>query len=187
VKIHRFEKNSDGHIILIRNPFDAIISEFNRKNSKGHTGHAEREKFAGLVWENHVRQMANRWLTMYKTAIKYGNVHVLYFEDLKENLAENLIKTVKFLKKNNPELETRYFLFTLSQKLILSAASDRIKCIVHDSTGNFKRSKSDSNFFNPYSVAQKQNITEKIKKLQEVLLQNSLPVPPTSYLQNEYL
>ena len=107
VKIHRFEKNCDGHIILIRNPFDAIISEFNRKNSKGHTGHAMRQMFAKPVWEEHVRQMANRWLTMYEKAIAFGNVHVLYFENLKENLALNLMETIHFLKKNNPGLETR--------------------------------------------------------------------------------
>ena len=107
VKIHRSEKNSDGHILLIRNPFDAIISEFNRKNSRGHTGHAKKEVFSKPIWDDHVRQMANRWLTMYKKAIGYGNVHVLYFENLKEDLAENLKEIVKFLDRNNPGLETR--------------------------------------------------------------------------------
>ena len=44
---------------------------------------------------------------MYSEAIGYGNAHILYFESLKENLTDNLTKILKFLKKNNADLDTR--------------------------------------------------------------------------------
>ena len=42
VKAHRQIKKNDGAVLLIRNPYDAILAEFNRNHGGGHTGHAKR-------------------------------------------------------------------------------------------------------------------------------------------------
>ena len=44
VKAHRPIDRADAAVLLIRNPFDAILAEFNRNHGGGHTGHAS-EKF----------------------------------------------------------------------------------------------------------------------------------------------
>jgi hypothetical protein len=37
VKAHRFTKGAESAILLIRNPYEAILSELNRKRGHGHT------------------------------------------------------------------------------------------------------------------------------------------------------
>ena len=49
VKAHRQIKKNDGAVLLIRNPFDAILAEFNRNHGGGHTGHAKRKGIDGII------------------------------------------------------------------------------------------------------------------------------------------
>ena len=50
IKTHKYEINDmkrfDRVVLLVRNPADAILSEFNRQ-SAGHTGHATLDEFTG--------------------------------------------------------------------------------------------------------------------------------------------
>ena len=40
IKAHRYVKSGVGAVLLVRNPYEAIMSEFNRKRGHGHTSHA---------------------------------------------------------------------------------------------------------------------------------------------------
>ena len=52
IKTHTFNsgpKDKEGAVLLIRNPFDAALAEFNRAGH-GHTGHASTKDFKGDRW-----------------------------------------------------------------------------------------------------------------------------------------
>ena len=50
----------EGAVLLIRNPYDALLAEFNRMG-QGHTGHATRSAFHTRKWIDHVVHGASRW------------------------------------------------------------------------------------------------------------------------------
>ena len=59
-------KRADAAVLLIRNPFDAILAEFNRNHGGGHTGHASREDFFDReVWYEKALDQAQRWRRLY--------------------------------------------------------------------------------------------------------------------------
>ena len=48
VKTHKLPSSADLYdrvVLLIRNPVEAILAEFNRKDKKNHTGFASRDSF----------------------------------------------------------------------------------------------------------------------------------------------
>lgn len=59
-------KRADAAVLLVRNPFDAILAEFNRNHGGGHTGHASREDFFDReVWYEKALDQAQRWRRLY--------------------------------------------------------------------------------------------------------------------------
>ena len=59
-------KRADAAVLLIRNPFDAILAEFSRNHGGGHTGHASREDFFDReVWYEKALDQAQRWRRLY--------------------------------------------------------------------------------------------------------------------------
>ena len=55
IKSHSFNsgpKDKEGAVLLIRNPFDAALAEFNRAGH-GHTGHASTKAFKSEKWVSH--------------------------------------------------------------------------------------------------------------------------------------
>ena len=55
IKAHTFNsgpKDKEGAVLLIRNPFDAALAEFNRAGH-GHTGHASTKAFKSEKWVSH--------------------------------------------------------------------------------------------------------------------------------------
>ena len=93
---------------MIRNPFDALISEFNRENSaknangmpKNHTGQAPISKFSGYKWNGYVEQKIQRWELFYTSyAENYDpeQLHLLKYENLKKDLVTELRSLMVFL------------------------------------------------------------------------------------------
>ena len=56
-------KRAAGVILLIRNPFDAMKSEFNRRESADHTGSADLGLFNSTIWVKRITSYTNRWYT----------------------------------------------------------------------------------------------------------------------------
>jgi len=55
IKAHTYNsgpKDKEGAVLLIRNPFDAALAEFNRAGH-GHTGHASTKDFKSEKWVSH--------------------------------------------------------------------------------------------------------------------------------------
>jgi hypothetical protein len=52
----------DRVILLIRDPFDRLVSEWNRENSGSHTGSASLKSFSNKArWEKYVKNALNNW------------------------------------------------------------------------------------------------------------------------------
>ena len=63
-------ERAEGIVLVIRNPYDAILADFNRQMSGSHTGSTDYSKFKGEVWENFVKQHAGRWVSF------FYNIHI---------------------------------------------------------------------------------------------------------------
>lgn len=66
VKNHNVKllKSAKGIILLIRNPYDAILAEFNRQKSHGagsHTGSVDHALFNTTKWFTSIDKLAKRW------------------------------------------------------------------------------------------------------------------------------
>ena len=86
-----------GAIVLIRNPYEAILSEFNRRRGHGHTSHAKLSEFHSDFWSLLVHREAGRWFNIYYKYIVNKNVKVLFYEDLKRDLANTMSDTLHFI------------------------------------------------------------------------------------------
>lgn len=123
--IKRNKNSYDRIILLIRDPADSILSEFNREQSGGkHTGFAKEDKFkAGNLWHQFVKRSAYKWLLIYKSWLEHmspSDILVVFYKDLVEKTETELRRLMKFL-----ELDFR---------------EEDMKCTLERKKGLFKRS-----------------------------------------------
>ena len=98
VKTHRQIKKCDGAILLVRNPYDAILAEFNRNHGGGHKGHAKKEDFFDEeIWHTIAIKQAERWYGIYFKYIRAITVQVIYFEDLLADIEKPMRTVVNYL------------------------------------------------------------------------------------------
>jgi len=98
VKTHRPINRATAAVLLIRNPYNAILAEFNRNHGGGHTGHASREDFYDReVWYAKVLDQGKRWKMLYNRYIRSMPAHVIYFEEIKQNLKGTMESILEFL------------------------------------------------------------------------------------------
>jgi len=96
---------ADGIILVVRNPYNAIIADFNRQTSHSHTGNTDYSKFSGPVWDHFVSQHGSRWGNThlwYPAFAKKAEIPILviYYEDLKEDVVPEMQKVLEFFKQN---------------------------------------------------------------------------------------
>ena len=88
-------------VLLIRSPFRALMSEFNRVNNDHHlhVGKAGPEKFADGTWDTFLRENIDRWQNSITAWVNQydGGVHVVCYDDLKENTFENVGRILNFI------------------------------------------------------------------------------------------
>ncbi|XP_076436118.1 WSCD family member CG9164-like [Babylonia areolata] len=108
-------------IVVIRNPFDAMFADFNRRASHSHTGVAPVTAYFEY-WSTFSKEYADRWAKFHAAWLKFkGPLLVLSFDDLVHSLQSEVEKLADFLK--HPSL-----------------AMD-IRCALADSEGVAKRSR----------------------------------------------
>lgn len=94
-------------ILLIRNPYHALISEWNRigteKELDSHTSHVGKKWFGNNTdWNNFVRVKGREWRTMIESYTIHNSGHpvlVVKYEELKARPLEGLARMLDFLQQ----------------------------------------------------------------------------------------
>ncbi|XP_071946552.1 sialate:O-sulfotransferase 2-like [Antedon mediterranea] len=166
IKTHRFDEDHirefDAGIVVIRNPYDAMVSEHNRKFG-GHTGHANPSQYKqGTEWTDFVLGKSRTWTNTALNWLLYQpNVHVVHYEHLKADIYGELKKIVQFLK--------------------LPVNENRLLCVASDPVGKFKRPPAPKNKqleFDPFTEDMREMVSLYIKSVAMALeARNQEPLP----------
>ncbi|NXF32342.1 WSCD2 protein, partial [Nyctibius bracteatus] len=151
----------DSAILLIRNPYKALMAEFNRKYG-GHIGFAAHAHWKGKEWPEFVANYAPWWATHTLDWLRYGRrVLVVHFEDLKRDLFAQLQRMVGLLG--------------------MAACEDRLLCVEGQKDGNFKRSGLRKLEYDPYTPEMRKMINGYIKTVDAALKLRNLSGVPDDY------
>ncbi|XP_068268917.1 sialate:O-sulfotransferase 2 isoform X2 [Nyctibius grandis] len=151
----------DSAILLIRNPYKALMAEFNRKYG-GHIGFAAHTHWKGKEWPEFVANYAPWWATHTLDWLRYGRrVLVVHFEDLKRDLFAQLQRMVRLLGTATSE--------------------DRLLCVEGQKDGNFKRSGLRKLEYDPYTPEMRKMISGYIKTVDAALKLRNLSGVPDDY------
>nr|XP_031548513.1 WSC domain-containing protein 2 isoform X2 [Vicugna pacos] len=151
----------DAAILLIRNPYKALMAEFNRKYG-GHIGFAGHAHWKGEEWPEFVRNYAPWWATHTLDWLKFGKkVLVVHFEDLKQDLFVQLGRMVSLLG--------------------VAVREDRLLCVESQKDGNFKRSGLRKLEYDPYTADMQKTISAYIKMVDAALRGRNLTGVPDAY------
>nr|XP_002120962.3 WSC domain-containing protein 1-like [Ciona intestinalis] len=153
IKSHKetlqFSSHFDKLILVIRNPFDAILSEFNRCLSDSHTGFANQSSFTGKKWPKFVPYKMQKWIRIIKVHLEARKeTTVVFYENLVQNPIPELRRVVKFTGLHIPNLEARLI------------------CTQENLNGAFQRPKRKQN---PYSNWMVTLINDGITEVRKVL------------------
>ncbi|NXA16296.1 WSCD2 protein, partial [Sapayoa aenigma] len=151
----------DSAILLIRNPYKALMAEFNRKYG-GHIGFAAHAHWKGKEWPEFVANYAPWWATHTLDWLRYGKkVLVVHFEDLKRDLFVQLQRMVGLLG--------------------IAACEDRLLCVEGQKDGNFKRSGLRKLEYDPYTPEMRKMISGYIRTVDAALKLRNLSGVPDDY------
>ncbi|XP_030316617.1 WSC domain-containing protein 2 [Calypte anna] len=151
----------DSAILLIRNPYKALMAEFNRKYG-GHIGFASHAHWKGKEWPEFVANYAPWWATHTLDWLRYGRkVLVVHFEDLKRDLFVQLQRMVGLLG--------------------ITACQDRLLCVEGQKDGNFKRSGLRKLEYDPYTPQMREVIGGYIRTVDTALKLRNLSGVPDDY------
>ena len=134
VHCNHFKNFRSRAILVIRNPFKAIIGHRNL-DSGGHKGFAKGEDFRGQGWDHFVRIKIDSWENFYLDWLaeaRSEDVLVIHYEHLKENLDPFLRSAVRFLDGFNAEHQEL-------QIMSRPDFEDRMRCTLTSTEGKVKR------------------------------------------------
>lgn len=149
------QQKFDKSVIIVRDPFDALVSEANRRwNSKyraeKHLGLAKESTFiSNPKWDWYVEYKGMSWLVFLNTWLKESNIPhvVIQYEKLKENVTQELSKALEFLGHH--------------------VEKERMNCVERNSEGLFKRQAHLN--FNPFSSENKKSVNRIIEQSRDIL------------------
>ncbi|XP_072164172.1 sialate:O-sulfotransferase 2-like [Diadema setosum] len=165
IKSHRFDEEHvasfDGAILIIRNPYKAMISEHNRKFG-GHTGFASEKHYTqGTEWIDFVAGKSRTWTNSALNYLQYSRrILVIHYEELRSDAFLPLQKMVRFLGQTIDE--------------------ERILCTLSSPDGKFKRRESSRQklSFDPFTDEMREMIGLYVKSVDMALkLKNQTALP----------
>lgn len=86
-------------ILLIRDPVNTFLAEFNRRMTGTHTGVAEESVFKNH-WEQHVDHCIKRWFKLYSTWVNVldpKNILLISYENLQHDTESEMKRVMDFL------------------------------------------------------------------------------------------
>ncbi|XP_029296026.1 sialate:O-sulfotransferase 2 [Cottoperca gobio] len=166
IKTHESGKKEiesfDSCVLMIRNPYKALMAEFNRKYG-GHIGFASQAHWKGKEWPEFVKNYSPWWASHTLDWLNYGKtVHVVHFENVKRDLFSQLKGMVQFLD--------------------LKVSEDRLLCVEGQKDGNFKRSGLRKLEYDPYTPEMRANINELIRTVDVALRKRNMSSVPEEYM-----
>ena len=102
----RFKKKSvnpediDDVILLIRNPFEALKSFFQWQKLQDHHGQLKEDKFFSREYKMFCQTHFRDWYKLIETwaTVKLDNKYVIFYEDLVDNLENELVALKNHMK-----------------------------------------------------------------------------------------
>lgn len=87
--------------MLVRNPYEATVSEWRRSRSKSHTGVPNENVFRDGLWDTFARKNLQQWRHLVYTVVNFASklekkVHLIYYENLLKNSTSELEKLMRF-------------------------------------------------------------------------------------------
>ncbi|KAI9545134.1 WSC domain-containing protein 2 [Dissostichus eleginoides] len=166
IKTHESGKKEiesfDSSVVMIRNPYKALMAEFNRKYG-GHIGFASQAHWKGKEWPEFVKNYSPWWASHTLDWLNYGKVvHVVHFENVKRDLFSHLKGMVQFLG--------------------LKVSEERLLCVEGQKDGNFKRSGLRKLEYDPYTPEMRASINELVRKVDAALRKRNMPGVPDEYM-----
>jgi len=117
-------------ILLIRDPYRAILSYFQLLQTSEHTGTINKESFKYSKFRKFVKNAIKSWYQIIEDWVLHADMcHIVYFEDILSSTKEELKKIVEILGLNVDE--------------------KRLKCLEHNQQNKLKRKKLERDF-NPF-------------------------------------
>ena len=80
----------DRAVLLVRDPFAAILAEFNRQHGKSQIGHATVDKFKGDLFGSFAKNMVKKW----------SKLNLAWFENFKKNPEDIIVIAYEDLVQN---------------------------------------------------------------------------------------
>ncbi|XP_070198477.1 WSCD family member CG9164-like [Littorina saxatilis] len=144
----------DRGILLIRNPYEAILAEFNRQGRGNQTGIRTAQSFL-KGWPKHVQNNMGGWKNLHLAWAKDNtSLHVLVYHRMVAHLEQELHNTLQFLN--------------------LSFVTPRIHCAVRKPEGYAHRKKPDwVEEMAVFSRTQRQSLNAAIDSVRKALLKKT--------------
>ena len=135
-------------MVLVRNPYKAILSYWNFFNTQSHTNTAAQNTFQSLKFQDFVSTGAERWLELILDWTEFGqDVFFIFYEDLAEDPIKEMRQLVSYLG--------------------LTVSERRLSCISQHLEGSFQRS--EQQLTDPFTSSQHSMIRGVINKAREII------------------
>lgn len=145
VKMHRCSRKElhvfESVILLVRNPYNAMVSEWHRYHTSYHKGTVDLNTFRTKEWEEFVEEESSHWERMMRNCLKDRQRKlVIFYENLQNNLQVELVRIHRFLR--------------------IPIDGDRLLCTQTNAEGNFHRGSKEE--FDPYTREMVETINRRI-------------------------
>ncbi|ODM99376.1 WSC domain-containing protein 1 [Orchesella cincta] len=85
-------------LLLIRNPYDALVSYWNFINTRGHKWIARRTEFDDFRWTKFVTEQIPRWTSLIMSWVENSQDFLLiFYEEVQKNPRQELIRILEYL------------------------------------------------------------------------------------------
>ncbi|XP_071107485.1 WSCD family member CG9164-like [Haliotis cracherodii] len=111
-------------ILIIRNPYNAMVADFNRHHSKSHVGIVALPVYI-KNWNRHLSEWSRIWYSLNHSWItQMDNLLVIFYENLQKHLEQELTRLYSFLDDGS--------------------FHGNIQCALNNTEGNFHRNTSNN-------------------------------------------
>ncbi|CAK8682525.1 unnamed protein product [Clavelina lepadiformis] len=165
VKDHMLDKNTmtsyQSAIVIIRNPYDAMIADFNRFASDGHhTAVVSEKRFQSKEFDDHFKRISHVWFNLIRNVVTSGKPFIIIeFGKLVNDPIATTLKMVEFLQKHT----------VISPDHL----QQRILCLSQQLNGEHKR-KIQKLTIDPFTKVMKQKVNHDVGEARKLLNERSV-------------